>query len=271
MVGKYVEPSISARSFNCPHCGAHATQTWFEIYCEPIADERGEHGVPWRPSQEVLDQIERDTAHGTLPPEAFVKHKKYLDRLLRGEVFLEPSEKHHYGLPQLENFAVSVCYTCKRPAVWLRDGVLYPPTRSGAEPSEDMPADVLADYDEARSIVMLSPRGAAALLRLAIQKLCDRLGEKGKKLDDALASLVQKGLDKRVQRALDIVRVIGNESVHPGQLDLRDDHDTATKLFGLVNLIVEKMISETKHVDEMYGGLPESKRKAIEERDKRGS
>lgn len=71
--------------------------------------------------------------------------------------------------------------------------------------------------------------------------------------------------------ALDVVRVIGNEAVHPGQVDLRDDRDTATRLFGLVNLIAEKMISEPKHVAAMYNALPQPKLKAIEDRDKRGT
>jgi hypothetical protein len=105
------------------------------------------------------------------------------------------------------------------------------------------------------------------LLRLAIQKLCAALGEKGKNIDDDIASLVKKGLSSLVQKPLDAVRVIGNEAVHPGTLDLKDDRDTATELFGLVNIIAEQMISIPKHVEEVYGKIPEDKRKAIEKRD----
>lgn len=36
------------------------------------------------------------------------------------------------------------------------------------------------------------------------------------------------------------MRVIGNESVHPGEMDIRDDHDTVFQLFDLVNLIAEQ-------------------------------
>ena len=63
------------------------------------------------------------------------------------------------------------------------------------------------------------------------------------------------------------VRVIGDEAVHPGFLDLRDDRDTASRLFELVNIIAEQMISNPKRVEEMYERLPESKRRAIEKRD----
>lgn len=116
-------------------------------------------------------------------------------------------------------------------------------------------------------ILDLSPRGAAALLRLGIQKLCQHLGETGENLYHDIAALVKKGLDVRVQRALDVVRVIGNNAVHPGHIDLRDDRATAEKLFGLVNLIAERMISQPKHVQELYESLPEGARKAIEKRD----
>jgi hypothetical protein len=58
----------------------------------------------------------------------------------------------------------------------------------------------------------------------------------------------KNGLDGRIQKALDVVRVIGNKAVHPGQIDLRDDKATASKFFALVNLIVEATITSPKHV-----------------------
>ncbi|NOD30024.1 DUF4145 domain-containing protein [Ruegeria atlantica] len=132
-----------------------------------------------------------------------------------------------------------------------------------------MPKNVREDYYEAALILDASPRGAAALLRLGLQKLCVHLGEPGKHIDTDIASLVSKGLDVRVQQALDAVRVIGNEAVHPGSIDLRANRETAEMLFQLMNLIVEKMISEPKHVQSVYDKLPQTKREAIERRDQK--
>jgi hypothetical protein len=135
------------------------------------------------------------------------------------------------------------------------------------QPNKDLPEDISNDYKEAASILQKSPRGAAALLRLCIQKLCKELGEKGKDINTDIGELVKKGLPERVQQALDIVRVTGNEAVHPGTLDLKDNHETAEKLFKLVNFIAEKMITEPREVEELYGSLPQSKIEGINARD----
>jgi hypothetical protein len=71
-----------------------------------------------------------------------------------------------------------------------------------------------------------------------------------------------------VQQALDSVRVIGNEAVHPGTIDLKDNRETANQLFRLVNFIAQKMLTEPREIDEIYNGLPKDKLKSIEERDK---
>lgn len=113
-----------------------------------------------------------------------------------------------------------------------------------------------------------SPRGACALLRLALQKLCKELGEKGDDLNKDIANLVKKGLAKRVQQALDSLRVIGNNAVHPGEFDVTDDVETATALFECMNLIVDQMIAEPRRMDELYAKLPKGARDQIEVRDK---
>lgn len=139
------------------------------------------------------------------------------------------------------------------------------------EPHSDMPEGVRADYLEAFRVFTTSSRGAAALLRLAIQKLCRELGEAGKHIDTDIASLVKKGLPQHIQQALDIVRVIGNFAVHPGELDVGDNPESARQLFGLINEIIEDRIGKVKRLDGIkaaYDALPKSKLDAIEKRDK---
>ena len=131
-----------------------------------------------------------------------------------------------------------------------------------------MPELLLLDFEEARSILAKSPRASAALLRLCVQKLCIELGESGRNINDDIASLVSKGLPIEVQQALDIVRVVGNEQVHPGELDVRDDPALAVELFDLINFIIEDRIRRPKEIKKLYEKLPQSKRDAIEKRDK---
>jgi hypothetical protein len=145
--------------------------------------------------------------------------------------------------------------------------MMYPAVSSGPPPSPDLPRELAADYEEARSILSQSPRGACALLRLVVQKLCIALGEPGKNLDTDIGALVKRGLLPHVQQALDAVRVIGNESVHPAQMDMKDDIETAGALFGAINIIVEQMVTGPKAAEALYASLPATKLAAIEQRD----
>jgi hypothetical protein len=135
-------------------------------------------------------------------------------------------------------------------------------------PNPDLPEEIKADYEEARTIISRSPRGACALLRLCVQKLCGFLGESGKDVNADIAALVKKGLNPKIQKSLDIVRVIGNEAVHPGQIDLRDQPTTATQLCSLLNVIADAMITQPRAIESLYAGLPETKLQQIEQRDK---
>lgn len=160
----------------------------------------------------------------------------------------------------------SICEHCKEICLWHFDQMVYPNRGNAPVPNPDMPVDVKKDYEEAASIYTQSPRGAAALLRLAIQKLCVELGGKGKNINDDIKMLVEKRLPEKVQQSLDIVRVIGNNAVHPGQIDT-DDPEVAGKLFVLLNIITEYMVSMPKRIDDMYTDLPDSSIEQIERRD----
>ncbi len=134
-------------------------------------------------------------------------------------------------------------------------------------PHTDMPKECQSEYNEARDIVARSPRAASALLRLLIQKLMPILGEKGKNINDDISNLVSKGLPVQVQQALDYCRVIGNNAVHPGEINLNDTPDIAVNLFGMINFIIDDRITRPKEIQKLYDQLPDGARKAIEKRD----
>ena len=167
----------------------------------------------------------------------------------------------------LEDASVCFCFHCDRYSIWYEEEMIYPNFSGIEPPNEDMNDDIKGDYQEAATIVQKSPRGATALLRLGIQKLCIQLGEKGENINTDIKNLVAKNLPVKVQESLDALRVIGNEAVHPGQLDLKDDIETASSLFRLVNFIAEKMITEPKEIAVIYNKIPDSKKEQIKERD----
>ena len=135
-------------------------------------------------------------------------------------------------------------------------------------PHEDLPEDCAYDYREARDVFSRSPRAAAALLRLCIQKLMPYIGGDGKGINDDIAKLVRQGLPVKIQQSLDICRVVGNNAVHPGSIDLTDSPETAQALFQIINLTVEELITRPREVEEFYETLPINQIEAINKRDK---
>ncbi len=172
------------------------------------------------------------------------------------------------NIQNIEGFSFSWCTHCHIYSIWVGKSLIFPASSQAPPPNPDLPEDVLLDYEEASRIVSNSPRGAAALLRLCVQKLCKHLGEPGKNINTDIASLVKKGLNSKIQQSLDVVRVIGNEAVHPGSIDLNDKPETAVALFKLVNIITETMITQPKMIESLYGTLPIEKLEQIDQRDK---
>lgn len=161
------------------------------------------------------------------------------------------------------------CRCCGKKILWIDDEYIYPDIVA-EEANPDMPEPVRVLYNEAGLVYNKSPRAAWALLRLAVDKLCNELGETERDIDKNIGALVKKGLPQSVQQALDSVRVVGNKSVHPGQIAFNvDDKNTAIMLMRLLNIIVARMITDPKEIEEVYKGLPQSVKDAIEKRDKK--
>ena len=161
---------------------------------------------------------------------------------------------------------IGKCIHCRKYTLWINQKMFYPESGTAPFPNPEMPESVKELYLEAAAIQTKSSRGAAALLRLAIQVLCKKLGEKGKDINEDIGNLVKKGLPEVVQQSLDVVRVTGNNAVHPGQIDT-DDPEVVGNLFDLVNIIVEYMIAMPKKVSGLYSSLPGAAKESIKKRD----
>jgi hypothetical protein len=262
MPPKHVPANILLKSFSCPHCGALADQSWLDIYAVRRED------MPPIITAKRVEELEKDPTFA--PDLEKAERKKLLSdwrRLATGEIFLETLTEWKNHKLEVCNLSASQCHSCQKIALWKYDTLLFPREKYEVEANPDLNDDIQHDFDEAREVLDISPRSAAALLRLCIQKLGVQLGYPGKNINNDIGEMVKKGLDPRIQKALDIVRVVGNEAVHPGAMDLRDDRETATKLFGLVNRIAYDMITHPKEIDALYNNLPAPQLDGIVKRD----
>jgi hypothetical protein len=99
------------------------------------------------------------------------------------------------------------CTNCRIESYWwqhpsdIRESkMIHPRQMTAPLPHPVMPDDVKREYQEAATIIGASPRGAGALLRLALERLMPHLGETGSDLNADIASLVKKGLDPKFNR-----------------------------------------------------------------------
>lgn len=168
---------------------------------------------------------------------------------------------------KLPNFTSSTFVHCTEDTLWRGSRMIYPLSATAPNANEDMPEDCLDVYNEARNIAALSPKGAAALLRLCIQMLMPHLGQKGNNINHDIGELVKSGLPVQVQKALDVCRVIGNNAVHPGEIMFDEDSQVVNTLFELVNFIVENQITQPKQLATMYDSLPDGAKNGIVKRD----
>jgi hypothetical protein len=233
MKGKLAE--FDSIAFICPSCGVHSRQIWKHYY---FNDSLVNVFTGLNPAYTTSGSLSNFTED-------------------------ESASK----IQTKDSLSIVLCSSCENHSVWMNGNMIFPDLSNAPLPTDNMPEDVLQDFIEARNVFNISPRASAALLRLSLQKLCVVLGGEGKNINKDIQFLVKNGLSERIQKALDIVRVIGNDSVHPGQIDINDNPKIAISLFEMINFIVDKMITEPQKIDDLYDVLPQDKRKGIEDRD----
>lgn len=167
----------------------------------------------------------------------------------------------------LTDWRIATCTRCDNITIWHNRELIFPLSMVGPLPHADMPPEVRDLYEEARTVSSLSRKSAAALLRLALQVLVDGLEPGSANINSKIGALVQRGLHPQVQQAMDVLRVVGNNAVHPGQIDLDADDDLLPALFVMLNLIVEQVVARPKHVAGLFASLPATAQAAVAKRD----
>ena len=166
-------------------------------------------------------------------------------------------------------FTVSKCEHCGNLIFWQNNKMIYPKSITVEPVNEDLNEEAKGLYNEAATILHDSPRASAVLLRLALQALLKELGGGGKNINDDIATIVERGVDQQVQKALDIIRVFGNNGAHNNSVNLNEKLEDVQFMFSLINFVADKMITQKKEIDGLYDGLPEGIKNQIKNRDKK--
>lgn len=225
---------LDQKSFKCPNCGAFSHMKWENLFYS-IYDEQGnEHHILTRVHQAQCASCDKENIW-------------YNNREVSGWLGLQ-------GIPRPTN-----------DSELLR---LFPINEIGnkdiPEYLPDMPHDVKELYKEAALIFELSPRSAAALIRLALEKLCDHLGVKKKNIKESIEELAAKNIIPLiVAKAADNIRLIGNANVHSGIIGDEVLEDINPAIFSYINLIVDYAITKPKEINEINALFPEQKRASL--------
>lgn len=227
-------------SFVCPTCSVLAQQEWYQVV--PREERRvNEYGFGETVNFYTVDD----------------NVKVYY---LEGEMLKEPNV-----------LAFCQCQSCKKYSLWYDHELVYPFKNTVEDPNPFMPSEVKVIYNEARAVLNISPRSSAALLRLGLEMLLPHLGAKKENINEMIKQLVrERKVIGKLQQAMDTLRVVGNDAVHPRKIDLegRDNKDVSLALFKIINFIVAETLESDETISELYSLIPEGAMKGIESREK---
>ena len=246
------QPKFRKEDFSCPHCHVVSQQRWFSSYrLSEIVFSIYQH-IYLNYRVNIVDYKQEAIAH-------FLRAAK-----------AEFSNDINSFIPS--RCSIAICQSCDDFSIWVDEKLVYPRKLSIDQPNDDLNDDIKSLYNEAASIFVDSPKGATALLRLALQKLLLQVGKSGGNINNDIKELVAEGLSLKIQQALDLVRVVGNNAVHPGQINLDDNSDIALKLFKILNIIADELITKEKEMDALYNDIiPDDTIGHINQRDGRNS
>lgn len=268
-------PIYGKSRFDCPYCDAFTQQDWWWLVASK-AQQRGEgveNLLPYELSHAGLLEKHQEifSAGFGQPVSVQTEHaaysRIYATNILLSLMNLQPDTEGGTHYTAVRNLMLSQCFSCKNTAVWEGNTLIYPQVSVVPAPNEDMPPHVTEVYNEAAAVSAHSARAAGALLRLCLELLLEHLGAKGGSLNAMIRSVVKKDSDASLQKAMDILRINGNESVHPAQIRETEEKGVDKVYFWLLTHLAKSLISDVKEIDELYETLPDNAKQQIEKRD----
>lgn len=246
------ELKYRSEKFQCPHCHVIAQQNWFSNY-------------------QLSSVVFNIYSHIYLDYRVNIRdyQQEAIEKFLNTAKSEFPNDVNSF-LPT--NLSIATCQSCGNYSIWIDEELVYPRKLPIDPPNDDLNEEIKSLYNEASRIFVDSPKGSTALLRLALQMLLMQIGKEGKNINNDIKELVENGLSSKIQKALDLLRVVGNNAVHPGQINLDDNSEVALKLFKILNIISDEMITKPKEIDTLYDDVvPEETKEHIDKRDGRNS
>ncbi len=169
--------------------------------------------------------------------------------------YMQPNGSVHPALFELENTTAAKCSNCRHFSLWYYGRMIFPYKGNIEMANPDLPVEALRDYNEAVDVANLSAKSAAALLRLALYKLCRHIAHHDT-LEENVAVLIKRGLPRELEHGLYEVRCLGAYAVAPGTIVQEDKLEMAFALFSFINSICDYFITQPKKIHEAVINLP---------------
>jgi hypothetical protein len=230
-MSEYIEPRLGAESFSCPHCNTVAHQDWYSLFLKP--ENAAEVRVLTPEAVNALTQ-------GDAQRDNIKEIDQFVERLKKNALTYEYQKHPHPLKVKMANLHISNCHSCNGFSLWV-GGQLVFPTRI-----DKTPELVEEDLEEAATILNEFPRGAAALMRVCIQKLVPLLKDNGKELNQRVSSLVRKGLEVEMQQAMDVLQVLRSDPVQLSHLESQADKETALRFIDSLKEGLERRTSQNR-------------------------
>ena len=232
-MSEYVKPRLGAESFSCPYCNTVAHQDWYSLFLTP---ENAAEVRVLTPETVNVGTLRQDDAQRDKIKEI----DQFVERLKKNALTYEYQKHPHPLKVKMANLHISNCHSCNGFSLWV-GGLLVFPTRI-----DKTPELVEEDLEEAAAILNKFPRGAAALMRVCIQKLVPLLEDNGKEFNQRVSSLVRKGLEMEMQQAEEVLQVLRGDSAQLNSLESQADRETALRLLDSLKAVLERRMPKTQ-------------------------